>query len=158
MKKLTLILVAVFLVLLVGSAFMIYQALKPRPPQVNENTTPVITILPDADASIEVSLVKSATEDNSVDMTIQGMKNIASLEYELSYDTEGQIQGVNSGRTPIDVAGKSTFSRSVYLGTQSSGKKTPHKGVSRISLVVKFTDANGNKSQRSTDFSLAEQK
>lgn len=154
MKKSMIILIGVFILLLVGCIFIVYQALKPRPPAKTSNTVVKNVIIPEADSSLVLQVVKSSKEDNSVDISVKGLRDITGLEYELSYETQGQIQGVNNGNKPLDVTGKETFERTIYLGTQSSGKKTPHKGVTEVQVTMRFTNSSGQKTQRSASFPL----
>ena len=105
-------------------------------------------------SSVEVSLTKSKTKDNTIIMGISGMKSkYKTVAYELSYDSLGIVQGVTT--KPLDVTGKDAFTRDdIYLGTCSRNVCRPHPGVKKISLVLEFTDMTGKKSQFSKDYDL----
>ena len=77
-----------------------------------------------------------------------------SVAYELSYESQGLIKGVNSGSKPIDTTDKDSFEREVYLGTCSKNDCKPDVGVTKISVVLEFTDKDGKRSQYSKDFEL----
>ena len=105
-------------------------------------------------SSVEVSLTKSKTKDNTIIMGISGMKSkYKTVAYELSYDSLGIVQGVTT--KPLDVTGKDAFTRDdIYLGTCSRNVCRPHPGVKKISLVLEFTAMTGKKSQFSKDYDL----
>lgn len=142
-------------VLLLITGVVVYKAVfsaKTAPPVVEEEE--IVDTLPPADPSILVTLVKSA-KANTVVLSASGLKgNINSVGYELSYDSQGLIKGVQSGSKPIETVGKDTFEREVYLGTCSKNDCKPDVGVTKVSVVLEFTDKDGKKSQFSKDFDL----
>jgi hypothetical protein len=79
---------------------------------------------------------------------------MVSVGYELTYESQGLIKGVDSGSSAIDVTGKDTFERDIYLGTCSRNVCKPDPGVTKVSVVLKFTDKSGQKSQFSKDYDL----
>ncbi len=108
------------------------------------------------DPNIKVTASLSTIKDNTVVITATGLGGkVASVAYELTYDSQGLIKGVNSGSKPIDVTGQNVFSREVYLGTCSRNVCKPDTGVAKVTVVLEFTNANGKKSQFSGDFDLA---
>lgn len=111
--------------------------------------------LPPADVSILVDAKKSRTKDNTVVLTVSGLgSKYTSVGYELTYENQGLIKGVNSGSKPIDVSGKDSFDREVYLGTCSRNVCKPDLGVKKVSVALEFTDTPSKKSQFSKDFDL----
>ena len=154
------IIVAVLAVLLIITGIAVYKVMSPKPTQkvatsTSTDTTSPQDSLPPVDSSIKVDLVKSTAKANTVTITADGLAGkIVSIGYELSYDSQGLIKGVNSGSTPIDTTGKDTFSREIYLGTCSRNDCTPDLGVTKVSVVLEFTDATGKKSQFSKDYDL----
>lgn len=104
--------------------------------------------------SVVVSVARSKIKDNTLVLTISGMQGkYTSVAYELSYDSQGIVQGVTS--KPLDVTGKDTFVRDdIYLGTCSRNVCRPHLGVKKVSLVLEFAAVSGKKSQFSKDFEL----
>lgn len=154
MKK-TKILYLVLGLLLIAIGVVIYKQVISTPksqPIVQEEPT---EILPPIDTSIKVTVLRSRTKDNTVNLEVSGLGGkYASVAYELTYETKGLIKGVNSGSKPIDVNGKDAFEREVYLGTCSRNVCKPDLGVKQVSVVLEFTDASGKKSQFSQDFDL----
>lgn len=153
-KKLGII-IGVLVVLLVATGVLVYNALFGQ----SANTTPAEEQkqeeLATIDPSVKVDVVKSKGKESTVVLTVSGLASkYETLEYELTYDTLGIIQGVNNGKDPIAVTNKDSFEREVYLGTCSGTKCTPHKGVEKISLVLQLADGDGRKSQLVKDFEL----
>lgn len=154
MKNKTAVLIIGIIILLGISGIVAYKKLvRPASPPIAEE--PVEEILPPADESIKVDAIWSKSNDNTVLMSVQGLGGkIVSLEYEVTYESEGIIQGVNSGSKPIDVTGKDSFEREVYLGTCSRNVCKPHLNVKKVSVVLTFTAIDGKKSQFSQDYEL----
>lgn len=107
-----------------------------------------------ADPTIVADVAMSKVKGNTVVLSISGLKNgYKSVAYEVSYETQGVVQGVTS--RPLDITGKDTFVRDdIYLGTCSKNVCKPHTGVTKVSVVLEFTDLAGKKSQLSKDFDL----
>lgn len=157
--KVVLIISLVVVVLLIVTGVIVYKALtKPLPRATTGSSVIQQEALPQVDSSISVDLVKSQTKDNTVVITAKGLSkdNIVSVAYELSYESQGLIKGVNSGGTPIDTGGTDTFTREIYLGTCSKNDCKPDVGVTKVSLVLEFTDKDGKKSQFSKDYPLGQ--
>lgn len=154
MKNKMVLLYAGLLLLLVITGFVVYKTVgaSRQPPKVEEEQTE--TLLP-ADEAITVEVGNSRSQDNAVVLKVAGLGGkIASVAYELTYESEGLVKGVNSGSKPIDVAGKDAFEREVYLGTCSRNVCKPDLGVKKVSVVLEFTDPAGKKSQLSQDYEL----
>lgn len=151
-KRIGIILGALVL-LLVGTGVVVYKAVVgTKPEEVAE--TILDETLPPTDASITVDLTKSKTRENTMVMSISGLASkYKDITYELSYETQGVVQGVTS--QPLDITGKDTFVRDdIYLGTCSRNVCRPHTGVSKISVVIIFSDLSGQRSQFSKDYDL----
>lgn len=155
-KKIGLIVAGVVVVLLAVTGFVVYKAVfapAPATQQTTDQITP--TTLPPADTSISVNLIKSTSAANTVTIQIKGMGGkMTTVGYELSYESQGLVKGVNSGSKPADVAGQDTFNRDIYLGTCSKNDCKPDVGVSKVTLNVVFTDTTGKQSQFSKDYTL----
>ena len=110
--------------------------------------------LPPVDSAIAVDLTKSKVKDNTLVLTVTGLESkYRTLAYEISYETQGVVQGVTS--QPLDLSGKDTFVRDdIYLGTCSGKVCKPHVGVKKVSVVIEFTDSTGQKTQFSKDYDL----
>ncbi len=142
-------------IVLFATGFVVYKAISgPGPQQATQNATPTPAAMPTVDASVAVTLTKSS-KPYTVVLNVTGLSGkYASVGYEFSYESKGLIKGVNSGSTPLDVSGKSEFSREVYMGTCSRNDCTPDVGVTKVSVALEFTDTAGTKSQFSKDFDL----
>lgn len=155
MKNKMVIIFIVLGLLLGGTGFVIYKALTPVPKlaKVMEDEAPKeeIEVL---DPSIVVDVTRSRVKDNTVIVSVKGLGGkVRSVAYELSYDSQGIVQGVTS--KPVDVTGKDTFVRDdIYLGTCSKNVCRPHAGVKKISVVLEFTNVSGKKSQFSKEYDL----
>ena len=147
------ILIGVLVLLLVGTGFIVYKVLVPSRAQEAVKEEDIIESLPSADASITVEVSKSTMKDNTVVMIVNGLGGkVASVAYELTYDSEGLIKGVNSGSKPIETGGKDNLEREIYLGTCSRNVCKPDAGIKKISVVMEFTDKDGKKSQFTKDY------
>ena len=142
-------------VLLLLTGVVVYKAVSgsrtaPAPAEEEE----ILEALPQADAAVTVEAVKSKVKDNTVVLTVNGLGgNYAMLSYELSYESQGIVQGVTS--QPIDISGKDSFIRDdIYLGTCSRNVCRPHAGVTEVAVVIAFTDTDGKRSQFSQEYAL----
>ncbi|HCM82877.1 TPA: hypothetical protein DIS60_05950 [Patescibacteria group bacterium] len=116
---------------------------------------PIEEVLAPVDPSIQVDLTKSKTKDNTVVITVKGLGGkYTSIGYELQYESGGVGKGVTSGSKPLDVTGQDTFEREIYLGTCSKNVCKPDLGVTKVALVLEFTDKDNKKSQFSKDYEL----
>lgn len=123
---------------------------KPKPSIIEEQSQEV---LPQVDASIMVAVTKSKTQSNAVLLSVKGMGGkMKTVAYELTYDSQGITQGVSA--KPVEVDGKDSFERDIYLGTCSRNVCRPHPGVTKVSVTLLFTDIRGQKSQFSKEYSL----
>ncbi len=146
------IIVGVLALLLVVTGVVVYKAVFSQKPAVVEEV--IDEPLPPADATISVEITKSKVRENTLVLTVSGLgSNYSTLAYEISYETQGVVQGVTS--QPLVLSGKDTFVRDdIYLGTCSGKVCKPHLGVKKVSVVIEFTDSSGQKSQFSKDYTL----
>lgn len=149
-KKLLYVLLA--LLLLVTGVVVYKTTTQKAPPEVVEEEQK--EILPEVDAAVSVTVIKSRVKENSVILSVYGLGGkYKTIAYEISYETQGVVQGVTS--RPVDVSGKDSFVRDdIYLGTCSRNVCRPHLGVKKISVALEFTDSSGKKSQFSKDFEI----
>lgn len=148
----------VLAVLLVLTGFFVFRTMNksqtPAPVETEENTSLFEDDVPE-NTSVGVTVERSTSDDNTVVIIVSGLDNkYSGLEYEVTYESEGIMKGVNSGSKPLEIAGQSEFTRDVYLGTCSRNVCKPDTGVSALSVVLQFTDNDGNKSQFSNEFEL----
>ena len=136
------------------TGIVVYKVLNPTPVQPPPSLDEEVASLPQVDASVTVALSQSTVKDNTIVIKATGLKNMASIGYELTFESNGVIQGVTSGNKPVEVVGKDSFEREVYLGTCSKNVCRPYPGVKKVSLVLEFIDTSGKKSQFSKDYDL----
>ena len=94
----------------------------------------------------DIGLTLTASADNhKVILAVANTKNIASLDYELSYTSQGDIPRGVIGNIKIKTAGQSV-SQEITLGTCSD---VCHYdvGVSNIKLTLKVVKTDGTTSQ-----------
>lgn len=156
MKSKAVIVIVILVVLLAITGGVVYKVLfSGQPAKVVTKEEDIVQTLPPVDASVVVTVAKSKTADNTVVINASGLAGkMVSVAYELTYDSQGLIKGVESGSKPIDVTGKDSFEREIYLGTCSRNVCKPDVGVSKVSVVLEFTDATGKKSQFTKDYQL----
>ena len=156
-KKNPLIFIIPGVIILVILGFFLIKVFgnKGEPKKVTQEDAPIEEILREVDSSVEVNLLKSMVKDNSVVITIKGLASrYVSIGYELQYESGGVGKGVTSGSKPLDVTGQDTFEREIYLGTCSKNVCKPDPGVSKVGLVLEFTNTAGTKTQFSKEFEL----
>lgn len=151
MKKTIIPVIIILLLVVVGGIF--WAVTKKAPPTQQEQVVEEEQLAV-ADSSIEATVTWSKTKDNTVVLSVNGLKGgYTKVAYEISYDSQGIVQGVTS--RPLDIVGQETFTRDdIYLGTCSKNVCKPHTGVKKVSLVLEFTDTAGKKSQLTKDFDL----
>lgn len=147
-------LLIVLLVLAIGiTGFLIYNGLIAGRSQSQAPAEEEIETIGPADPAIVVNLAKSRTKVNEATLTVSSLDGkYVTLEYELSYETAGLRQGASS--RPVEISGKDSFERGIYLGTCSRNVCRPHLGVKNASVVLLFTDTSGKKTQFSKDYEL----
>ena len=154
MKK-PLIIAVISVMILSVISFSVYRVVNSKSKAVTDNQIPEPTpeTLRQIPGSVEVSV--KAIQNNSVALTVKGLDGkFTDVAYELTYESQGLIKGVNSGNNPIDISGKSDFTREIYMGTCSRNVCKPDAGVKQVSIVLEFTGTDGQKSQFSKDYDL----
>lgn len=154
-KKIGLIIVAALLFLGVTGVW-VFKSLTVAPPKsVALDEEAVREALPVVDSNVIVMAKRSKAKDNTVVLSASGLTSgYTSIAYELTYNSEGLVKGVNSGSKSIDVTDKDEFEREVYLGTCSRNVCKPDLGVKSVSVVLEFTATDGKKSQFNGEFEL----
>lgn len=154
-KKIGIIVVVVLLLLGVTGVMVFKSLTAPPPKSVALDEEVVREALPEVDSSVIVVAKRSKAKDNTVVLSASGLASgYTSIAYELTYNSEGLVKGVNSGSKPIDVTDKVEFEREVYMGTCSRNVCKPDLGVKSVSVVLEFTARDGKKSQFSGEFDL----
>lgn len=154
MKNRMLALYILLAVLVSVSGVIIYKAVAKPKEEVRVEQQEEVTLTPiPADADLVVTAKWSKSAGNTVVLGVDNLNGkYKSVAYELTYDSQGLIKGVNSGSKPIDVIGKDSFQREIYLGTCSRNVCRPDVGIKQVSIVLEFIASDGQKSQFSKDF------
>lgn len=153
-NKMTFIYVGLAVLVLITIG-VVYKVVSPSKDVVPVKEEAQQELLPEADTTLVISVAKSKVTANAVVLSVSALSSkYKTVGYELTYESQGLIKGVNSGSKPVDVAGKDTFEREVYLGTCSRNVCKPDAGVTKVSVALEFTDTAGKKSQMSKDFDL----
>ena len=154
-NKMTLLYVGLAVLLLVSGVVVYKAAFDSKAGPAPEAEEEIVEILPAVDPSVIVEAALSRAKPNTVILSVKRMgSKYSSVAYELTYESQGLIKGVNSGSKPIETAGKDTFEREVYLGTCSRNVCKPDSGVSKVSVVLEFTGTDGKRSQFSKEYEL----
>jgi len=154
MKK-QIIIGVIVLAVVVGGIVAAKAMFSPKQSQIVTEEESEMETIPEVDASVVVTVSESKSKANTIIINVTGMDGkMAKVAYELTYESEGLIKGVNSGSKPIEVAGEDGFEREVYLGTCSRNVCKPDVGVTKVSVVLEFTDTEGARSQFSKEFEL----
>jgi hypothetical protein len=98
--------------------------------------------------------IEAAADGQNVLIDVTKPEGLESIEYELSYDAEGDLPRGTFGE--IDIAGGEALPKKVYLGTCSSGACKPDKGVSIVNVTAKVTYTNGDRAQLEASLNMAE--
>jgi len=142
-------------VLVLITGVVVYKAVFGQSAVVPVEEEEIVEVLPPVDESVVVEVALSKSKPNTVIVTASGLASkYASVAYELTYESEGLIKGVNSGSKPIETAGKDTFEREIYLGTCSRNVCKPDVGVTEVAVVLEFTGTDGKRSQFSKEYEL----
>ena len=96
------------------------------------------------EVDVDFDINRSNTEAT---LTISGLieVGVTSLEYDVSYESEGRLLGVGTAGSPINVEGKDKIVREIFFGTESSGRRKYDPNVENITLTVRFTTPDGPK-------------
>lgn len=155
MKRLIIVLI-VMILLLIGGAVAVVRFISGPTSQSETTNTPSNNGggIVETNTEVEVTIEKS-NKANTILLVVNKLsKKYSGIEYEITYDSEGLIKGVNSGSQPIDVMDQETFEKEVYLGTCSRNVCKADAGVNAVSVVIQFIDSQGKKSQFTQDFPL----
>jgi hypothetical protein len=154
MKK-GIIIAVVLVVLLSVTGFAVFSVINKKSGNtaVSQNAEPTPDTIPTIDSSIKVNA--KLVSNNTISLDVTGLDGkMKSMAYELTYDSQGLIKGVNSGSKPLDLTGKNEITREVYMGTCSRNVCKPDLGVKKVSVALEFISTDDKKSQFSQDFDL----
>lgn len=133
--------VLIAIILLFGAYYLFSVRTAPKPAVVVPQASPEVipTIIPE-----DLGLTLTARSDKrAIKFEITNIKDIASLDYEISYVAKGNIPRGAIGHIEVKPTDKKIETNYIELGTCSSGKCKYDEGVSRVSLILKITKTNG---------------
>lgn len=96
----------------------------------------------------------AAPDGQNILIDVTKPEGIDSIEYEVSYDAEGDLPRGTFGE--IDIAGGDELPKKVYLGTCSSGTCKPDVGVELVTVVAKVTYTDGDRAQLEDSVNMTE--
>lgn len=148
MKRLPVI--VVLLLLAVGGYFL-YQKSQVKAPETSQETMVRkidLSTQPEWVQKLDVTAKKgrSANGLENVTVTVKDIPAglVTSVTYVMQYQTTNKgTQGALSTK-PIDVAGATTFTKTIDLGTCSTKSCVRHEGVTSIDLELDFTTTSGD--------------
>lgn len=139
MKKSLPILIVVLLGLLfVGGAFWFIRGINQPPPKEEEEEEEVLLELSEEERPI---IALTHLRSCEYELKVENVKpGVASLEYEVTYMTEGGVlQGVPGAiKNP-----ESTVTRELLFGTESSGHRRCDKGVTGGNITIRYRNEQG---------------
>jgi len=91
-------------------------------------------------ASLTYSTAKLSRQTNSVIVTFQNLGSVKRIAYELSYLSNGALQGAMG---TVQTAGLVSDTRDLYFGTCSHGVCTPHYNITNATLMITTTVNTG---------------
>lgn len=145
MKKVLPIFLVVLVGLLVGGAVVWF--LKPPSSEEKKETSTAKTAKEEtvkSELPLEERPYVALTPGSSCEYTlnISGIKGSPSqLEYEVVYQVDGGVtQGVPG---TVKISGKTSLSRDLLFGTESSGHRRCDKGVKEGTVTIKYRDDDG---------------
>jgi hypothetical protein len=150
--------IAVILAIALGvTGFVVFSTLRRSSPATSttlQNVTPTEEDI-QKNTSVTVEVTESSAKDNTIVLSLGDLKSAyAGLTYEITYESNGILKGVNSGSKPLDITNQESWDRDVYLGTCSKNVCKPDVGVTTVSVSLEFTDIDGMKTQFSQDYPL----
>lgn len=145
MKK-NVVVVIIILILLVLGGWMVFFRNNKQSTELIPEPTSAQSFLPIGD-DVQVDFKpNSARTKATLSIRVSNGAGVNSLEYEVLYETDGLVKGVNSGSTPIEIDPKTgKVERELDFGTCSSGVCRYDKNVGTITLIVRFDTTSGNK-------------
>ena len=142
-KKLLIGGIILVLLVLVGGGYYMFSNNKPAVPtqqvvqQVQEDAVPSIK-------PADLGLTFTARSDGkAVKFVITNIKDITSVDYEISYTAKGDIPRGAIGHVEAKAGDSQIATNYIDLGTCSSGKCKYDEGVTSVKLVLKITKADG---------------
>lgn len=119
------------------------------------STEPVQEIIPTIDP-VDLGVKLSLRSDKrAVKFEIANIKDITSVDYEVTYLAQGTIPRGMIGTIEVQPGDKKIETKYLDLGSCSSGKCKYDEGVTSIKLVLKISKSDGNtySSEKSLDLS-----
>ncbi len=129
------------LILLLGGSYYFLSVNKQQP--VSEETPVVEETVIEVITPQELGLTFTARSDKkAVKFTITNIKDIQSVDYEISYIAKGDIPRGAIGHIEVKPKDKEIETNYIDLGTCSSGKCKYDEGVTSVKLILKIAKSD----------------
>jgi len=133
--------VLIAIILLSGGYYFFSSNKSSKPSEViPEPTKEIIPTIAPKDLGLTLM---ARSDKRAIKFEITNIKNITSLDYEISYVTKGNIPRGAIGHIEVKPTDKKIETNYIELGTCSSGKCKYDEGVSKVSLIIKIIKADG---------------
>lgn len=143
-NKILLLIVILILILLVGGGYYILIGSKNSSTNQTAQAIPTPEVIPTLNPE-DLGLKLTARSDGkAVKFEITNIKDIESVEYELTYLAKGDIPRGTIGTVEIKPTDTKIETKYLDLGSCSSGKCKYDEGVTSVKLVLKITKKDGN--------------
>lgn len=142
-KKIIIILVILILLSLVGGGYYFFaaeQESKPKivePPQVQEE------VIPTANPEDLGFKLTARSDKKAVKFEVLNIKDILSVDYELSYLAQGNIPRGAIGHVEVKPDDVKISTSYIDLGSCSSGKCKYDEGVTSVKMILKINKKDG---------------
>jgi hypothetical protein len=140
-----------------GTGFVVFKTLRQsmQPSNINSEQPSPTEEQFEQNTQVSVDVVESSSEANTIVLKVGSLESkYSNISYEVTYESNGIVKGVNSGSKPLDISNQAKWSRDIYLGTCSKNVCKPDVGVTKVTVSLEFTDNDGKKTQFSKDFPL----
>lgn len=135
-----------FLTILIISGVLLSGCGKKPVTKVQPSLTPEEETIPTVSPKEFEANITARADQKAVILTITKYpKTTTSMEYELTYDTDGVERGV-MGTINVDQAGSDQITREILLGTCSKNVCVYDKNVKSIKLVLRIETSKGTQS------------
>lgn len=144
MKKAAIIILLIAVVLIGGFFIFRSRSLDVQKP-TQENPLPTQSLEKVTDEIYVEFTPNRARTKATLTISRLGEIKAESLEYEILYEADGLIKGINSGTAPIEIPSSGIVEREIDFGTCSSGVCRYDKNIGTITLVIRFNTSSGPK-------------
>lgn len=137
------IIIGVLILALGGGAYYFLSANKASEKSAVQ-AEPTLEVIPTINPE-DLGLVLTARSDKkAVKFEITNIKNISTIDYELTYLAQGNIPRGTIGHIEVNSGDSKVETKYLDLGSCSSGKCKYDEGVTSVKLILKITKSDGS--------------